>query len=129
MKEQVLDEMSESDFDPVAWLMEMEALWFGESEKAFFKFDDLHKNRKLGKANYPLDVLQMINDKTFATEKKAKGELRMVTADIATMQGNANDASAFFVLKLIPTKNGYERQVVYSESIEGGHTGDRKSVV
>jgi hypothetical protein len=125
MKEQVLDEMSEGDFDPIAWLMEMEALWFGESEKAFFKFDDLHKNRKLGKASYPKEVLQLVNDKSFATEKKAKGEIRLVTADIATMKGNENDASAFFIMKLVPTKNGYERQIIYAESIEGGHTGDQ----
>lgn len=125
MKEQVLDEMSESDFDTVAWLMEMEALWFGESEKAYFKFDDLYKNRKLGKANYPLDILNLINDKSFHTDKKIKGEIRLLTADIATMTGNQNDASAFFLLKLIPTKNGYERQYSYAESIEGGHTGDQ----
>lgn len=125
MKEQVLDEMSESDFDPVAWLMEMEALWFGESEKAFFKFDDLHKNRKLGRAYYPKDVLQHINDKAFNIDRKGKDELRMVTADIATMSGNQNDATSFFVIKLVPTKSGYERQVIYSESIEGGHTGDQ----
>ncbi|EQB46531.1 hypothetical protein CGLO_14409 [Colletotrichum gloeosporioides Cg-14] len=30
--------MSEEDFDSVGWSMEMEALWFGESEKAYFKF-------------------------------------------------------------------------------------------
>lgn len=125
MREQVQDEMSEADFDPVAWYMEMEALWFGESEKAYFKFDDLHKNRKLGKANYPKDVLDLTNDKSFITEKKAKGEIRLITADIATMRGNQNDASAFFLLKLIPTKNGYERQYSYAESIEGGHTGDQ----
>lgn len=105
--------------------MEMEAVWFGESEKAYFKFDDLLKNRKLGKANYPADVVDLINDKSFHTDKKAKGEIRMVTADIATMKGNENDASAFFILKLIPTKNGYERQYIYAESIEGGHTGDQ----
>ena len=125
MKEQVLDEMSESDFDPISWVMEMEALWWGESEKAFFKFDDLHKNRRAGKAYYPKDVLQHINDKSFHLEKKVKDELRLVTADIATMMGNKNDASAFFIMRLIPTKNGYERQVIYSESIEGGHTGDQ----
>ncbi|MED4883898.1 hypothetical protein [Bacillus smithii] len=125
MREQVLDEMSESDFDEIAWKMEMEALWFGESEKAFFKFDDLHKNRKIGKAGYPKDILELINDKSFSLDKKANGELRLLTADIATMSGKENDASAFFVLRLVPTKQGYERQVIYAENIEGGHTGDQ----
>jgi hypothetical protein len=103
--------------------MEMEALWFGESEKAFFKFDDLQKNRKLGKAYYPKEVTDLINDKSIMLPKKDKGEIRLVSADIATMSGNQNDASAFFVSRMIPINNGYERQVVYSETIEGGHTG------
>jgi hypothetical protein len=126
MKEQVIDEscaMSESDFDPIAWTMEMEALWFGESEKAFFKFDDLQKNRKLGKAYYPKEVTDLLNDKSILLPKKEKGEIRLISADIATMSGNQNDASAFFVARLIPINNGYERQIIYSESIEGGHTG------
>lgn len=123
MKEQVLDEMSESDFDPIAWMMEMEALWFGESEKAFFKFDDLQKNRKLGKAYYPKEVTDLVNDKSILLPKKEKGEIRLVSADIATMSGNQNDASAFFVARMIPINQGYERQIIYSESIEGGHTG------
>lgn len=123
MKEQVIDEMSESDFDPIAWLMEMEALWFGESEKAFFKFDDLQKNRKLGKAYYPREVTDLVKDKSVLLPKKEKGEVRLVSADIATMSGNQNDASAFFVARMIPTNKGYERQVIYSESVEGGHTG------
>jgi hypothetical protein len=123
MKEQVLDEMSESDFDPIAWIMEMEALWFGESEKAFFKFDDLQKNRKLGKAYYPKEVSELVNDKSILLPKKEKGEIRLVSADIATMSGSQNDASAFFVSRMIPISQGYERQIIYSESIEGGHTG------
>lgn len=101
----------------------MEALWFGESEKAFFKFDDLQKNRKLGKAYYPKEVTDLLNDKSILLPKKEKGEIRLISADIATMSGNQNDASAFFVARLIPINNGYERQIIYSESIEGGHTG------
>ena len=45
MKEQVLDEMSEADFDAIGWEMEMQALWFGENEKSYFSFEDLNKNR------------------------------------------------------------------------------------
>jgi hypothetical protein len=47
MKEQVLDEMQESDFDPISWSMEMECLFFGESENAFFKLEDLQNCRTL----------------------------------------------------------------------------------
>lgn len=123
MEEQVRDEMSESNFDPISWSIEMECLFFGESEKAFFKFEDLQKNRKSGRAFYPKEVTDLINDKSILIPKKEKDEIRLVSADIATMSGNQNDASAFFVARMIPTNKGYERQVVYSESIEGGHTG------
>ena len=34
---------SEPDYDDVAWHMEMDCLFFGESEKAFFKLKDIQK--------------------------------------------------------------------------------------
>lgn len=123
LKEQVLDEMSEDDFDPIAWMMEMEALWFGESEKSYFKFEDLQKNRKLKRAYYPKDISDLVRDKTIYLPKKEIDEIRVLSVDIATMGGNENDASTFFVGRMIPTKIGYERQIIYAESMEGGHTG------
>lgn len=119
MKDQVLDEMSESDFDPIGWEMEMQALWFGENEKSYFKFEDLNANRKIGKAFYPSEIAENINDKSLII-KKVAGEIRVISADIAAKGGNANDATAIFCARLIPTNDGYERQVVFSETFEGG---------
>lgn len=122
MREQVLDEMSEDDFDETAWSMEMECLFFGESEKAFFKFEDLEKNRRLAKPLYPKDYYNLIKDKSFKYEPKKDGEIRLLSCDIAGMAGKENDASAYTVIRLIPTSKGYDRHVVYIESLVGGHT-------
>lgn len=124
MRDQVIDEMSEADFDPIGWQMEMEALWYGESEKAFFNFEDLSKARKQVKALYPLEVTELVNDKSLHA-KKENGEIRVLSVDIATMIGNQNDATAIFVSRLIPTKNEYEVVLSYAETIEGGITSEQ----
>ncbi|HBJ1650336.1 TPA: hypothetical protein LA457_001331 [Clostridium botulinum] len=126
MREQVEDEMSESDFDSVSWLMEMEATFFGESEKAFFKFADLEKNRVLPKAIYPKSLYGILKSKDFKYIEKCEGEIRLVSCDISGMSSakNNNDASVFTVLRLIPNKNktSYDKYVCYIESLEGGHS-------
>lgn len=122
MREQVEDEMSEDDFDPISWSMEMECLFFGESDKAYFKFDEIESNRIVVQPIYPSRYYSMLRDSNFKQPVKKKDEIRFVSCDIATMGGNENDISAFTVFKLKPYKNGYERQVVYMETISGGHT-------
>jgi len=126
-EEQVKDEMSESDFDAIGWLMEMECLFFGESDKAFFKFEELEKNRVLPKAIYPKSYYNLIKDKNFKYEEKKTGEIRLISCDVAGMKSTKkgeNDASVFTIMRLIPnkTKVNYDRHVVYMESLEGGHT-------
>jgi hypothetical protein len=121
-KEQVLDEMSESDFDEIGFSMEMECLFFGESEKAFFKYEDLDKNRKIPKAIYPKSYYALLKDPTFKYELKKVGEIRLISCDIAGMAGKENDASVYTILRLIPTSKGFERQICYMESMVGGHT-------
>lgn len=118
-KEQVLDEMSEADFNEINWMIEMGALWFGESDKAFFKFDDINRNRQLNKPIYPRYIYDFIKDKEFKYENKKDGEIRLLSCDIAVKGGKDNDASAFTLMRLIPTSNGYERQVSYIETHDG----------
>lgn len=126
MREQVEDEMSESDFNEISWMMEMESLFFGESEKAFFKFAELEKNRVLPKAIYPKSFYANIKSKDFKYPEKEIGEIRLVSCDISGMSSakNNNDASVFTVIRLIPSRNGlsYDKQVCYMESYEGGHS-------
>jgi hypothetical protein len=122
MEEQVKDEMAEDDFDEIGWLMEMECLFFGESEKAFFKFEDLEKNRRLPRPLYPREYYDLIKDTSFKYEAKKEGEIRLVSCDIAGMAGKENDASVYTIFRLLPTKKGYDRYIVYMESMVGGHT-------
>ncbi|MFF3147382.1 hypothetical protein ACFVRU_38075 [Streptomyces sp. NPDC057927] len=122
MEDQVLDEMSEDDFDEIAWSMEMEALWFGESEKAYFKFEDLDSNRKVSIPIYPREYYHLLKDSSFKYPEKKSGEVRLISCDIAGMAGKANDASVYTIFKLTQNSKGYDRQVVYMESLNGGNT-------
>lgn len=125
MEDQVKDEMSEDDFDEVAWLMEMECLFFGESEKAFFKFEDLERNRRIPKPLFPKEYYGLVKDASFKYEPKKDGEIRLISCDIAGMAGKENDASVYTIFRLIPLKSGFDRQIVYMESMVGGHTGSQ----
>lgn len=126
MREQVEDEMSEADFSEISWLMEMDAMFFGESEKAFFKFADLEKNRVLPKPIYPKYMYSIVKDKSFKYQEKEDGEIRLISCDISGMSSskNNNDASVFTIMRLIPNKNKttYDKYVCYIESLEGGHS-------
>lgn len=122
MREQVEDEMSEDDFDPISWSMEMECLFFGESEKAYFKFEEVEINRVLVQPLYSPNYYNLVRDSSFKYPAKKNGEIRFVSCDIAMMSSSENDISAFVVFRLKPYKNGYERQVVYIETLSGGHT-------
>lgn len=125
-KRQVEEEMSESDFNEILWLMEMEAQFYGESDKAYFKFKDLEVNRTLSIPIYPKPFYDIFKDNKFKYVKKGHDEIRIVSCDIAMMSGKKNDASIYTVMRLIPMKNKvgkyYSREIVYIESMEGGHS-------
>lgn len=129
MEEQIIDEMAEDDFDPIGFSMEMECKWFGESEKSYFKFDDLETNRRITYPIYPKSFYKefegKIKDKNFKYIPKEEGELRFISCDVSAMGGKQNDASAYTIARLIPSKqnkNKYDRQICYMETIVGGHT-------
>lgn len=122
MREDIEDEMSQKTFNEVKWEMEMNGLFWGSNLNSFFHYDELQKNRKINRVYYPREVTELLNDKSLKIPKKEVGELRVVSADIATMKGAQNDSSAFTVARLFPTKDGYERHVIYIESMDGGHT-------
>ncbi|GAA0347039.1 terminase family protein [Oceanobacillus oncorhynchi subsp. oncorhynchi] len=122
MRSAVEDEMSETDFDETAFFMEMEAMFFGESEKAFFKHDDLRKRQTVPLPIYPREFYDLLRNKNFKYPSKKPGEIRLISCDIAGMAGKQNDASAYTIIKLTPNSRGYNRQVVYMESMNGGTT-------
>lgn len=125
---QIIDEMTEDDFDPIKWRVEMEGKWLGEAENALFTSDALQNCRRLEKSIYPLEVRNKANkDEKRTYKKKAKDEVRVVFADIALMTSTAktkNDASCFGLMCLTPnaSKNDYLRDVTYLESWTGMHS-------
>lgn len=128
-RDAVADEMSEAGFNETKWSMEMECLWFGDTDGTFFDFDTVSKNRKILYPMLPDDVSIKLNDaKKIRITPKQNGEKRILSVDLALMAStrNKNDASAIFINQLLPTKNGrYINNIIYTESSEGAHTADQ----
>ena len=124
LKSQLQDEVNEEDWDAISWQMEMDCKFFGESEKAYFKLDKIESCRRAEKAFYTPQVYNILNDKNFELPHKLPREKRILSCDIATMSGDENDASVFSLIQLLPNKSntGYIRNVVYIETVVGGHT-------
>jgi hypothetical protein len=131
-KRQVEDEMAAVTFDSVKFYMECECLFWGESENAFFKYESLERARRIRTALYPQVLYSRISNKLIKPVQKTADEIRLLTIDIAVMSSkkNKNDASAIFILQLLPTKDGqYIRNVLYSEVFEGKHSRDQAMIV
>lgn len=125
-KTQVQDEMSESDFDPIAFSMEMECLWYGESEKAFFSYEELDNARQISKPLYPRSICQKFHKlKSMQYRPKQPGEVRLLCIDVALMGGRKNDASCFSVIQLFQNGTQYQRELTYMCMMESAHTLDQ----
>jgi hypothetical protein len=115
--------MEKKKLDSMTFAMEYENKMLGTSEKAYFDYDLISPNQTIKKAFYPRKHVDVIDRKKNPyTIKKNEGEIRILACDINTVEGDANDNSAFTCIRAIPVKNGYERHVVYIEAHNGGHT-------
>lgn len=118
--------------DSVAWAIEYENQMIAENAHAYFTYEMLNKNRCLKRPFYPRkneDVL-MRTKNPYAIPRQ-KGEIRIISCDIATEGGDSNDNSIFSCIRALPesmeykisdvngehieVKQGYRRQVVYME--------------
>ena len=128
-REQIQDEMSESDFDEMKFQMEMLSLFYGDSKGAFFSFDDIDKRRKLKNAMYkPSDMA----NKSYKIPDLVPNERRILSVDVALMASKThkNDASAIIINSAIPTNNdNYIANIVYMENHEGLNTDELALVV
>ncbi len=128
-REQIADEMSEIDFDPMKFSMEMDCLWFGDAEGAFFTFDDISNRRMLKNAVYPTSIN---NGKNLKIPDLVANERRILSVDIALMASKKqnNDASAIIINSAIPTNNNnYVSNIIYMENHEGLTTDELALVV
>lgn len=103
--------------------MEYCGLWFGENEKSYFKSEEINQCRVLKKPFYPLTDLEILNEVDVRIKnkgyKKQKGEIRLISADIAIESGEANDNSIYTLLRMLPDNEGYKSEVVWMENHNG----------
>lgn len=128
-RSQLEDEMSEADYNELVQQMEMECLWFGDTDGSLFKFDELTARRRLRKAFPPLSFC---NDKITIPKLTATGK-RILSIDVALMQSTKkkkNDASAIFINDLIQVNDtSYQSNFVYGETFEGLKTDELGMIV
>lgn len=118
-RDQVQDEMSEADFDPISWEMEMQCLFQGSNGDEFFSYEDINARRKIKNSLYPLEIYK---NHHIVIPELMFGERRILSVDVALMSSkkNKNDASALFINSAIPTDKGdLISNFVYGESHEG----------
>lgn len=131
--EDVEGDMLETDFNEIKWSMEMEALWFGDEDGAFFDFNSISKTRRIQYPMLPAATAKLLGDsKRVVIPQKQNGERRILSADIALMSSkkNHNDATAVFINQMMPTKSGrYTSNIVYGDTFEGLHTEDQALII
>lgn len=115
------------DYDPISYMMEYECMFFGSSANAFYDFHQIVKNRKLEKAFYPLTTDQYLSWKNKRTRPypMMKGEVRLLSVDVALMGGSRNDNTIITLIRLLPNGNEYRMQVPFIESLNGVHSEDQ----
>jgi len=124
--EDLQEEMQEDTFNSITFSMEMGCMFFGESEHAFYTLKDIEENRQILKAIYPTAMYEKHADKKsnlFRPREKEKGEIRIISVDVARVSGKANDASAYALMSLRKdTNNKYRIYIEYMETMVGGHS-------
>lgn len=132
-KEQVEDEMSEADFNAVTWMMEMECLFFSDTNGGLYSYEDIEKTRKIKYPIYPASHVCKLPDKRLHIPPRQPGEIRILSADIALMASNKqnNDATAIFFNQCIPSASGnkYVSNITYTINYEGLRTDDQALII
>lgn len=118
-REQLMDEMSEPDFNELIQSMEMECLWFGDEGDNLFKFDEIQKRRKLKTSFMPL---KFYSDKN-PVPKVGDAADRILSVDVALMASSKkkrNDAAAISINDAIQSDSTtYHSNFPYMETFEG----------
>lgn len=129
----VADEMLESDFNEIKYLMEYCAEWYGTAGGAFFDYNSISKSRRIEHPMLPTKLSTMLgNPQQLRVTDKSPGEIRVLSVDVALMSSrkNNNDASAIFLNRMMPTKAGrYTSNYVYTQNCEGLRTDDQALVI
>lgn len=101
----------------------MECIFYGDSDGAFYKYDDLSKCRKIKNAYLPLS---MYEKRGINVPELAPMERRIMSVDVALMASKRhnNDAAALWLNVAIPNGNAYTSNYVYLKTFEGMTTDE-----
>lgn len=119
MRQQIENEMSEATFSDISFMMEREGLFYGSAEDALFDFKTLNNRRIIEDSLHSLDYYR---ENGLKIPEKQKGELRILSVDIALLASKKhdNDASALFIHSAIPTSShNYIDNIVFLDTQEG----------
>ena len=95
---------------------------WGENADAYFKLEMFLSARRIKRAFYPQREDVYSRRKNPFNIARTDGELRILSCDIATRAGKANDLAITGCIRLIPTSKGYIRELVHMESYSGVNT-------
>lgn len=119
MRDAIEDEMSESTFSDITWMMEMESLFYGAGEDSLFSYSSITNQRKLYDSFYPLEVYR---NKDIKVPEVEKGNERILSVDVALLASKKhdNDASALIINDCKRSgEASYISNIVYVETQEG----------
>jgi hypothetical protein len=126
-KEQLIDEIQEEDRDEIGFEMEMKCTFVGESQKAYYKFDEIQKCRTILKPIIPItshEYIQYKGDKKKLNfyRTKEKNEIRILAVDLALIGKKVNDATVMTLISGIRSGRSYHKSVEFIDTTEGGNT-------
>lgn len=126
-EDDIKPEMEKSTFSKLWWTQENEGIFVSESEFSMFGYQELNKLRKLEDVFLPVPNYLFQDKKDVEAWKKKyipnklKGELRVLSIDVALM-GGKNDHTIFSVTRAIPNGKKYKKQIVYMEHQSDAHS-------
>ncbi len=129
-EEDILKEKDSSEFSPMWWSIENEGLFWDNSEKSIYGYQELTALRKIEKPLLPIPNELYLDPKALKEWKKKNyvpkqdGEIRLLGLDVAVM-GGSNDNTVFTVLRLIPSGNRYKRYLSYIEHANNAHSEEQ----
>lgn len=113
-----------SKMDSLTFDMEYNNIMIGGSSSQYYSYELVSASQVLKKAFYPKTLEEYFDSKRkrLGDIKKQKGEIRILSMDIAMSESTdktKNDFSVIKCIRALPMNNKYERQEVYTEAFEG----------
>lgn len=119
LRQTIENEMSEQTFNEITFNMERVGLFWGSADDALFDFNTINRQRKLVNGLHNLDYYRENN---LRVPEKQKGEVRVLSVDIALMASRRhnNDATALIIHSAVPANDSnYLDNIVFIDTEEG----------